>query len=93
MAAKAKDLAEVARIKNEISSINEELELNIGADELSFTRRSMQNSTYTWNRPRDPDRLFFSKNGKVTTQKKKSNGVWEVIEPDLVILKFGKKLE
>lgn len=91
LAAEDENLVEVTRIKKEIESMKNKIESSFRTDGLSKTRRVVQNSTYTWTRANDPDRLLFSENGKVATQKG-SQGVWEVLEPDLVILKFGKNL-
>ncbi len=84
------DLDEALAIKKEIASVKEEHAASI-PDALVKTRRAIEGSVFTWNRRGDPDQLRFSKNGLVTAQKG-SEGIWQVLEPDVIVIKFQQNL-
>ena len=58
---------------------------------MEQTRAKLTNTSWTWNRPNDPDTIHF-RGGRVITTGKGSEGVWEVLEEETIIVKFGETL-
>ena len=54
-------------------------------------RARVTDTSWTWNRPDDPNTIHF-RDGRFVTTGKGAGGVWEVLEDKTVIVKFGADL-
>lgn len=88
IATQSDKLDEAIEIKKEITAIKSDLRASTKSP-LEKLRRSIVGTKYTWNRRNDPDHLSFYRDGKVTTHKRGSTGIWAVVESDVVMMRFA----
>ena len=81
------DVDELIRIRDTREGILEQ-KTSEEATDVARAREKVTGRTYSWNRPRRPDRITFMTQGRVK-RSKGPMGVWQMIEPTIGIVKFS----
>lgn len=81
----AEKLDEVVRIKRAKDNLSKEEQ----GDPIVAARKRVMGKRYTFNRPGSPNQLHFLAGGKVRV-KTGGSGVWEMVEPNVGVMKLGR---